>query len=57
MEIEQKFRIITYVDGNGLSEEIGEMFKIIKKYINNLIREKMNVKNSVLDYIRYKQLN
>ena len=32
-------------------EEIGEMFKIRKKI------EKMNIKNSVLDYIRYKQLN
>ena len=37
--------IKTYVDGNGLFEEIGEMFKIRKK------------KNSVLDFIRYKQLN
>ena len=24
---------------------------------NNVIREKMNIKNSVLDYIKYKQLN
>ena len=32
------------------------MFKIIKN-INNVIREKMNIKNSVLGYIRYKQLN
>ena len=24
---------------------------------NNVIREKMNIKNSVLDYIRYKQYN
>ena len=36
--------------------EIGEMLKI-RKNINNVIREKMNTKNSVLDYIRYKQLN
>ena len=34
------------------------MFKITKKIRNNVIREKMNIKNSVLDYnIRYKQLN
>ena len=30
-------------------EEIGEM-------LNNVIREKINIKISVLDYIRYKQL-
>ena len=29
------------------------MFKIR----NNIIREKINIKHSVLDYIRYKQLN
>ena len=29
------------------------MFKIR----NNVIREKIDIKNSVLDYIRYKQLN
>ena len=28
----------TYVDGNGLSEEIGEMFKI-RKIRNNVIRK------------------
>ena len=38
---------------NGLSEEISEMFKIR----NNVISAKANVKNSVLAYIRYKQLN
>jgi hypothetical protein len=27
------------------------------KFINNVIREKINIKNSVLDYIRYKQVN
>ena len=32
------------------------MFKI-RKLRNNVIKEKMNIKNSVLDYIRYKQLN
>jgi hypothetical protein len=32
------------------------MFKI-RKNRNNVIREKINIKNSVLDYIRYKQLN
>ena len=32
------------------------MFKIGKN-INNVIREKMNIKNSVIDYISYKQLN
>ena len=31
------------------------MFKI-RKTRNNVIRQKMNIKNSVLDYIRYKQL-
>ena len=46
-----------YADGNGLFEEIGEMFKTRKKSRNNVIREKNNIKNSVLDYIRYKQLN
>ena len=33
------------------------MLKIRKKNRNNVIREKMNIKNSVLDYIKYKQLN
>ena len=28
-----------------------------EKNRNNVIREKMNIKNSVLDYMRYKQLN
>jgi hypothetical protein len=32
------------------------MFKI-RNIRNNVIREKMNIKNSILDYIRYKQLN
>ena len=31
------------------------MFKI-RKITNNVIREKMNIKNSVSHYIRYKQL-
>ena len=34
------FRIKTYVDGNGLFGDIGEMFKIRKN--DNVIREKMN---------------
>ena len=29
----------------------------LEKNINNAIREKMSIKNYVLDYIRYKQLN
>ena len=29
----------------------------LEKKIRNIIREKMNIKNSVLDYIRYKQVN
>ena len=29
----------------------------LEKNRNNVIREKMNITNSVLDYIRYKQLN
>ena len=29
----------------------------LEKIRNNVTREKMNAKNSVLDYIRYKQLN
>ena len=33
------------------------MFKIRKKNRNYVIREKINIKNSVLDYVRYKQLN
>ena len=33
------------------------MLKIRKKIRNNVIREKMNIKNSVLNYIRHKQLN
>ena len=32
-------------------------FSRSEKIRNNVIREKMNIKNSVLDYIRYKQLN
>jgi hypothetical protein len=36
----------TYVDGNELFEETGEMFKI-RKISNNVIRENMNIKNSV----------
>ena len=52
-----KIRINNYVDGNGLSEEIGQMFQIRKKKNrNNVIREKLNIKNSVVDYVRYKQL-
>ena len=35
----------TYVDGNGLFEEIGEMFQF-RKNINTIIREIMNIKNS-----------
>ena len=38
-------------------KEIGEMFKFRKKNRKNVIREKYNIKNSVLDCIRYKQLN
>ena len=30
---------------------------IFKKYRNNVIREEMNIKNSVSDHIRCKQLN
>ena len=37
-------------------EEIVKILNIIK-YRNNFKREKMNMKNSVLDYIKYKQLN
>ena len=33
------------------------MFKIRGENRNNVIREKINIKSSVLDYIRYKQLN
>ena len=29
----------------------------LEKIRNNVTREKMNIKNSVLDYIRYKELN
>ena len=29
----------------------------IRKNRNNVIREKISIKNSVLDYIRYKTLN
>ena len=36
--------------------KIGEIFKN-RKNINIVIREKINIINSVLDYIRYKQLN
>ena len=31
--------------------------RLEKKNRNNVIREKMNIKNSILDYIRYKQMN
>ena len=37
--------------------EIGEIFKNRKIITYNVIREKMNIKNLVLDYIRYKQMN
>ena len=33
------------------------MFKIRKKNRNNVIREKINIKKFVLDYIRYNKLN
>ena len=56
MQIYQELRIKTYVDGNGLSEEIDQKFKIRKNY-KQCIRERMNIENSVLDYIRYKQFN
>ena len=29
----------------------------LENIINNVIREEMNIKNSVLDYMKYKQLN
>ena len=39
-------------------KEISEMLKIRKKIRNNVTREKIIIKNSVLDYyVRYKQLN
>jgi hypothetical protein len=28
----------------------------LEKHINNLIRERMNIKNSILNYMRYKQI-
>jgi hypothetical protein len=56
LEILQKFRIKTYVDGNGISEEISQMFRL-EKIRNSVIREKMNIKNYVLDDRRYRQLN
>jgi hypothetical protein len=31
--------------------------RLQKKNRNNVTREKINIKNSVLDYMRYKQLN
>ena len=47
MEILEKFRIQTYVDGNGFSEEIGEILKL-EKIRNNVIRENTIIKNSVV---------
>ena len=32
-------------------------FSRLEKIRNNVFREKMDIKNSVLDYVRYKQLN
>ena len=55
MKIEQKFRIETYIDGNWFFEEIGEMLKI-RENRNDVIREKMDLKNSVLHYLRYELL-
>ena len=49
-------RIKIYVNENVLSEEIGEMFKI-RKNTNNVVREIIDIKNSVLDYIGYNELN
>ena len=43
MEIEQKFRIRTYVDGNGFYVEIDEILKIWKNK-NNVIIEKLILK-------------
>ena len=40
---------------SSIFEGIGEMFKIRQNY--KLLLEKMNIKNPVLDYIRYKHLN
>ena len=40
----------------GFSEETGDKLMTIKNR-NNVEREEMNIKNSALDYIGYKQLN
>ena len=40
----------------GFFEVIGEMLKIIKNR-NIVLKGKMHIKNSVLDYIRYEHLN
>ena len=39
--------------GNGLSEEMARYFRLEKKNRNNVIREKINIENSVLDDTRY----
>ena len=51
MEISKKFRIKTYVDGNGILRRSARCSKF-KKIRNNVIRERMYIKNSVLDYIK-----
>ena len=50
-----RIQIKTYVDGNGFFRR-STRISTLEKTINNVIREKMNIKNSGLDFIRYKQL-
>ena len=57
MEIKQKFRIKTYDDEYRLFEEIGEISKIRKIWEIMLLKKKINIKNSLLDHIRYTKLN
>ena len=51
------FRKKLNVDRNGHFGQISDIFNIRRTFEIMLLEKKMNIKNSVLDYIRNKQLN
>ena len=52
-----KFYNKTYVYGNGVFREDRRDASDNKITRNYVVRERINIKNWALDYIRYKQLN
>ena len=52
MEINKNWELKLMSMEMDIFEEIGEMLKI-KKNRSNILREKINIKNSVLGYIRH----